>query len=576
LGNIVKKINNKDLGKMTTNSFDLTEVLSKSNLISDEQRLHAKQEQEETGDPIDEILLRHHVIEEEKLLNVLSDTFGVRWLEIPDKIQPSVVNSVPAEFALRHCILPLVQQNGTLTVATIDPNDLQIFDDLRMLTGFEIEVVLARKKALLENIERYFGASIEKMIANLSTSDDEIISHSSDEIGDLQAMAREPTVINLVNLIIFQAVEENASDIHIEPFENELKVRYRIDGMLCEMPPPPKHLQSAIVSRIKIMSEMDIAERYSPQDGHIRLRLQDRELDFRVSTIPTVHGESVVMRILDKTNVLLEIADLGFFPDMEQDFVRILNRTYGIILVTGPTGSGKTTTLYAALNTIKNPSVKIITIEDPVEYNIEGINQMQVRTKRGLTFANGLRAIVRQDPDIIMVGEIRDYETAEIAIRSALTGHLVFSTLHTNNASGAVTRLLDMGVDPYLISSSLAGVLAQRLVRRNCPKCKEPYTPDHEMMMMSGFTIPDNHTIYKGRGCAHCRNQGYKGRTGLFELITVTDPIRELILSKPSANQIHQAAGIRSLREYGRDKVLNGMTTVEEIVRVTQEDELGE
>ena len=514
-----------------------------------------------------------HYIEEEQILNALSNTFGVPWEEIPEKIQPSVINAVPAEFGLRHCILPLFLKNGVLVVATIDPNDLQIFDDLRMLTGFEIEVVLARRKDLLENIERYFGASIEKMIANLSTSDDETIIHASDEIGDLHAMAREPTVINLVNLIIFQAVEINASDIHIEPFENDLKVRYRIDGMLNEMPPPPKHLQSAIISRIKIMSEMDIAERYTPQDGHIRLRLKEKELDFRVSTIPTVHGESVVMRILDKSNVLMKIEDLGFFPDMEQQFVRLLHRSYGIILVTGPTGSGKTTTLYAALNRIKNPSVKIITIEDPVEYNIEGINQMQVRQKRGLTFANGLRAIVRQDPDIIMVGEIRDYETAEIAIRSALTGHLVFSTLHTNNASGAVTRLLDMGVDPFLISSSLVGVLAQRLVRLNCPRCKAPYTPDDETSFLFGMKVPPDKITYKGTGCEFCRNQGYKGRSGIYELLTVNDTIRELILQKPSASKIHQAAGIKSLREYGQEKVFTGTTSIEEVVRVTQEDE---
>ncbi|MDX9752426.1 MAG: type II secretion system ATPase GspE [bacterium] len=561
---------------MNTVSFDLAEILHESGLLSEEKLHQARVEQENTNDPLDEILLRHHLIEEESLLHVLSDCFGVRWEEIPEKIQPSVINAVPAEFALHHCVLPLFQQNGTLTIATMDPNNLQVFDDLRMLTGFEIEVVLARKKALLENIERYFGASIEKMIANLSTSEDETKISNSDEIGDLQAMAREPTVINLVNLIIFQAVEENASDIHVEPFENELKVRYRIDGMLREMPPPPKHLQSAIISRIKIMSEMDIAERYSPQDGHIRLRLKDRELDFRVSTIPTVHGESVVMRILDKTNVLLEIKDLGFFEDTEQQFIRLLRRTYGIILVTGPTGSGKTTTLYAGLNYIKNPSVKIITIEDPVEYNIEGINQMQVRAKRGLTFANGLRAIVRQDPDIIMVGEIRDYETAEIAIRSALTGHLVFSTLHTNNAAGAVTRLLDMGVDPYLISSSLIGVLAQRLVRVNCPKCKEVYHPDPEMLMMAGMTIPDGASVYKGVGCEYCRNQGYKGRTGIYELIPLSDSLRELILKRPSASQIQQAAAIRTLREYGQEKVFHGVTTVEEVVRVTQEDEMSE
>ncbi len=553
--------------------FDLQEILQNSGLVSEDQFQRVKQEQQETGDPLDEILLRHQIVKEDRLLDTLSQAYCVRWLEIPEKLPPSVVNSVPAEFALRHCVLPLLKENGTLTVAALDPNELQVFDDLRMLTGCEIEVVLARKKNLLENIERYFGTTIEKMIANLSTEDDETIKGTGDDIGDLREMAKEPTVVNLVNLIIFQAVQNDASDIHLEPFENELKVRYRIDGMLREMPPPPKHLQSAIISRIKIMSEMDIAERYTPQDGHIRLRMADRELDFRVSTIPTTFGESVVMRILDKTNVLLDIDDLGFLPEIKKQFTRLLRRTYGIILVTGPTGSGKTTTLYAALNVIKHPSVKMITIEDPVEYNIDGINQMHVNPKRGLTFANGLRAVVRQDPDIIMVGEIRDLETAEIAIRSALTGHLVFSTLHTNNASGAVTRLMDMGVDPFLISSSLAGVLAQRLVRRNCPKCREPYIPDQEIMRLANFTIPEGIQLFKGVGCEYCHNQGYRGRTGIFELLVLNDAIRDLILTQPSANQVHQLANIKNLREYGFEKVLDGTTTLEEIVRVSQEED---
>ena len=550
------------------------QVLHNAGLLTKEQVQQMEKEQMETGDSIEEILLRRQWIAEEVLLDTISEANGVRWMEIPEKIQAAVVNTVPAEFALRHCVLPLERQNGLLTVATINPNDLQVFDDLRMLTGYEIEVVLARRKALLENIERYFGSTIEKMIANLSSPEDAIKEGLKDDIGDLRQLASEPTVVNLVNLTIFRAVEEDASDIHIEPFLDDLKVRYRIDGMLQEMPPPPKHLQSAIISRVKIMSEMDIAERYTPQDGHIRLRMEGRELDFRVSTIPTVHGESVVMRILDKTNIMMDISDLGFFPDTLKQFRQLLHRTHGIILVTGPTGSGKTTTLYAALNQIKNPTVKIITVEDPVEYNIEGINQMQVNPKRGLTFANGLRAIVRQDPDIIMVGEIRDYETAEIAIRSALTGHLVFSTLHTNDAAGAVTRLLDMGVDPYLISSSVVGILAQRLIRRNCPKCKEPYEPDPELLLLENLRFPPGIQPKKGLGCEYCHKTGYKGRVGIFELMSFNDPIRELILTRPSSNQVQQLAGIKSLREYGWEKVYHGESTIEEVVRVTQEDEI--
>ncbi len=557
--------------------MNLEQILIDYNKFTDEEWRLLKDEQQSCGESLFETILRLNLMSEENLIELLSRSTGVEFRHIPNKIAPNVINTVPAEFALRNCVLPLERSNGQLTVATLNPNDLTVIEDLRMLTGCEIDVVLSKRTELMENIERYFGSTIEKMIANMSSHEDESanITHG-DDIGDLRQLASEPTVVNLVNLIIFRAVEENASDIHIEPFQNDLKVRYRIDGILREMPPPPKHLQAAIVSRIKIMSEMDIAERYTPQDGHIRLRMENRELDFRVSTIPTVYGESAVLRILDKTNVMIDIKDLGFFDDMRDNFTRLLRRSHGIILVTGPTGSGKTTTLYASLNRIKTPDVKIITVEDPVEYNIEGINQMQVNPKRGLTFANGLRAIVRQDPDIIMVGEIRDYETAEIAIRSALTGHLVFSTLHTNNASGAVTRLLDMGVDPYLISSSLSGVLAQRLVRKTCSHCAEPYEPDHELLRLANVQFPPGFVPRRGVGCEHCRNQGYRGRSGIFELLVLTDPVRELILNRPSANQIHQMANIASLREYGWQKVLSYETTIEEIVRVTQEDEIAE
>lgn len=557
--------------------MDLEKLLLDHHILNDEDWRLVHKEQLESGDSVYDVVLRLGLTTDEHLTDLVSRATGVECRHIPEKIAPNVINTVPAEFALRHCVLPLERNNGHLTVAAINPNDLTVFEDLRMLTGCEIQVVLSHRSELMENIERYFGSTIEKMIANMTSSEDENGEiNIGENIGDLRQLASEPTVVNLVNLIIFRAVEEDASDIHIEPFQNNLNVRYRIDGLLREMPPPPKHLQAAIVSRIKIMSEMDIAERYTPQDGHIRLRIENRELDFRVSTIPTVYGESVVMRILDKTNVMLDIADLGFFPDMRDKFTHLLQRSHGIILVTGPTGCGKTTTLYAAINRIKTPTVKIITVEDPVEYNIEGINQMQVNSKRGLTFANGLRAIVRQDPDIIMVGEIRDYETAEIAIRSALTGHLVFSTLHTNNSSGAVTRLLDMGVDPFLISSSVSGILAQRLVRRICKYCAEPYKPDHELLRLANVQFPPGFVPKIGKGCEHCHNQGYRGRSGIFELLILNDPIRELILNRPAASQIHQMANIESLREYGWKKVLAHETTIEEIVRVTQEDEIAE
>ena len=549
------------------------DILLERGAITGEQLAAARAEKEETGDALDEVLLRQGAVTENGLLEVLSEALGIRWLHIPTDVDPEVISLVPPEFAFRHIVLPLSRENGVLTVATLDPTALHVCDDLKMLTGLEVEMVLTPRKDLLGSIERYFGTTVEKMIAHLSVGDERSSTAETHDITDLRELAREPTVINLVNLIVFQAVQERASDIHIEPFENRLRVRYRIDGVLREMPPPPKHLQSAVISRVKIMAEMDIAERFKPQDGHIRMRLGDRELDFRVSTVPTVFGESVVMRILDKTSILLGVNELGLFKETEKVFLRLLRRSHGIILVTGPTGSGKTTTLYAALNQIKSPTLKIITIEEPVEYNLEGINQIQVNPKRGLTFANGLRHIVRQDPDVIMVGEIRDPETAEIAIRSALTGHLVFSTLHTNNAAGAITRLLDMGVDPYLLSSSICAVLAQRLVRVVCKQCRETYRPQEEILMLSRFPDPDNQVFLRGAGCEHCHTTGYHGRTGIFELLVLNDEIRDLILQRPSTNQINETAGVVSLREYGFDKVRYGVTTLEEVTRVTADDE---
>ncbi len=550
------------------------DILLQNGVITEEQLLTARSAKDETGETLDEVLLRQGAVKEKQLLDILSDALGTRWVHIPERINPQVTSLVPAEFAFRHVVLPVSRENGVLTVATLDPTQLHVSDDLKMLTGLDVEMVLAPRKEILENVETYFGTTVEKMIADLSVGGDSSKMAEVTEVTDLRDLAREPTVINLVNLIIFQAVQERASDIHIEPFENTLKVRYRIDGMLREMPPPPKHLQAAVISRVKIMAEMDIAERFTPQDGHIRLRMGDRELDLRVSTVPTVFGESVVMRILDKTSILLGVNELGLFEETERKFTRLLHRSHGIILVTGPTGSGKTTTLYAALNYIKSPALKIITIEEPVEYNLEGINQIQVNPKRGLTFANGLRSIVRQDPDVIMVGEIRDPETAEISIRSALTGHLVFSTLHTNNAAGAITRLLDMGVDAYLLSSSISGVLAQRLVRVVCPNCREPYRPQEEMLAICGITDPEKYSFMHGAGCEECHGAGYRGRSGLFELLVLTDDIRDLILTRPSTNQIANAAHAMSLREYGLEKVRHGVTTLEEVVRVTVDDEI--
>ena len=491
---------------------------------------------------------------------------------MPDEISLDVINRIPTEFAYRNSILPIDVTNGQLTVSVLDPTDLQIFEDLRMLSGLEIETVLLPISLLKSKVNHYYGTSVEKMIATLSENGDSNTIGEVASIGDLQAMAREPTVVNLVNLIVLQAIHEMASDIHLEPFEGEFKVKYRVDGILHEQSPPPKHLQAAIVSRIKIMAEMDIAERFRPQDGHIRMHIEGRQIDFRVATIPTIFGESVVMRILDKSAILLDVDELGLYGDMKTDFNRILRRTHGIVLVTGPTGSGKTTTLYSALNKIYTPTKKFITIEEPVEYQLTGVNQIQVNTKRGIDFANGLRAIVRQDPDVIMVGEIRDEETAEIAIRSALTGHLVFSTLHTNNAAGAITRLLDMGVDPYLISSSLEAVIAQRLIRIICSSCKKPADLSGDQLVAFESAGLYGVQTYRGEGCSLCRNTGYRGRMGIFEMLLITDPIRDLILTRPSASQIIQAANMKSLRDDGFSKVKAGVTTVEEVLRVSEEE----
>lgn len=553
----------------------LARVLERAGAIEPERLGLALQEHEESGDPLDEVVLRRGDITEEKLLDVLAEAFATRVVPLPETVTPEVIALLPPDIAFRHVVLPLERRDGTLVVAGADPTDLAALEDIKVVTGLDVELVLARRVELLKRIEECFGTSVEQMIANMSTESASLGGDEATDISDLRELAREPTVINLVNLIIFQAVEETASDIHIEPFEGKLIVRYRVDGLLREISPPPKHLQSAIVSRIKIMAGMDIAERYTPQDGHIRLRSAEQELDLRVSTVPTVFGESIVMRILNKSSVLLGVEQLGLVNEVEAQFLRLLQRSHGIILVTGPTGSGKTTTLYAALNRIKNPALKIITIEEPVEYNLEGINQMGVNVKRGLTFANGLRAIVRQDPDVIMVGEIRDGETAEIAIRSALTGHLVFSTLHTNSAAGAVTRLLDMGVPPYLISSSVTAVLAQRLVRVSCRECLQEYQPEEDNLIMAGLEQAQGIQFVRGKGCDACRGTGFRGRLGVFELLEVNDAIRELILTRPSTSRVHQASGHATLRDDGWLKVRNGTTTVEELVRVTAEEVSG-
>lgn len=484
----------------------------------------------------------------------------------------------PGEFALKFQILPLGMDGDALVAAIGSLSSLAAADDLAILIQKPVRAVLADPVLIREKIEEFFLGKILAALPGEDTSATEI--DETTDLADLQKMAGETAVVQMVNFIFAQAVRDGASDIHIEPYEREVKVRYRIDGMLNDMVKPPKRMHAAIVSRLKILGEMNIAERRLPQDGRIRITIAGRQIDVRVSIVPTVYGERAVMRILDKGTAMLGLEELGMQKDTLEKFRRLISLPHGIILATGPTGSGKSTSLYAALQEIWSPTTNILTIEDPVEYQVAGIGQIQVRPNIGLSFANGLRSIVRQDPDVIMVGEIRDQETAEIAIHAALTGHLVFSTLHTNDAAGAVTRLLDMGVEPYLVASSLVGVIAQRLVRRVCPNCAAPYEPSLEALAAVGITEEDlSHepVLLRGRGCEKCQNTGFKGRQGLYEIILIDESIRRMTVERRSSNDMKnhaiQEQHMRTLLGDGRLAVLNGRTTPEEVMRVCQREE---
>ena len=491
---------------------------------------------------------------------------------------PPMLKGLSPKYLRQYLACPIAVEGSTVTVATAEPANPQLLDELQQMLGLAVKLCVAPGPAILEAIERAYGANtaLQKIVEGMGTSGTEHHTEPEEDLNHLRDMAFEAPVVRLVNLLIEGALASDASDIHIEPFEDSLRVRYRIDGLLYDQEAPPRRLQAALTSRIKIMAEMNIAERRLPQDGRIRVTGQGgRRVDIRVSTVPTIHGESIVMRLLDRSSVFLPFDRLGFSPSTASAFEALIRRPHGILLVTGPTGSGKTTTLYAALDKINRPDLKILTVEDPVEYQLKGVNQIPVRPKIGLSFAAGLRHIVRQDPDVIMVGEIRDLETAEIAIQSALTGHLVFSTLHTNDAPGAVTRLQDLGCEPYLVSSVLSGVLAQRLVRRICQACR---APDHvESAELLAIGIPDATGIelYRGKGCDDCRGTGYRGRIGIYELFRIDDETRSLIVRRAPAGEIRRHAvehGMLTLREDAWIKARRGLTTVDEILRVTQED----
>jgi general secretion pathway protein E len=556
----------------------LEQLLLEQGRVSADDLRKVKRLQHERGERLERLLLDLGFISEEDLLPLLSSYLGVEAVHRKDFPQvPVPLGSLNVKFLKHAKVMPLGQTNGTLTVAMADPADYYTIQGLELATGFSIDPRLARERDILEGLDTAYGngnGAEAGSPTEPAEADFEYLSDDEEDVNHLRDLASEAPVIRFVNLLINRALEQRASDIHIEPFENELKVRYRIDGVLHDVETPARRLTAAIVSRIKIMAKLNIAERRLPQDGRIKLRLMGKEIDLRVSTLPTLYGESVVMRILDRSSIVVTLESLGFPDDTLESFSKLIMKPYGMILVTGPTGSGKTTTLYGALDKINSPDKKIITIEDPVEYQLFGVNQIHVKPSIGLTFAAGLRSIVRQDPDVIMVGEIRDFETAEIAIQAALTGHLVFSTLHTNDAAGAVSRLLEMGVEDYLLASSLLGVLAQRLVRRVCPKCRQPVEVSPELARELGGSA-SSLEIFEGRGCEECANTGYRGRQGIYELLLMNEPVKELILKRSSADVIRDSAvknGMRTLRDDGWRTVRTGATTVAEVVRVTQEE----
>ena len=531
---------------------------------------------------IEERLISSGLLTEEKFRSAIEEFFGVPFATKEDFPQePVLINTLSIQFMKESKFIPARLVDKELTVILSNPLDFYTIDAIRLATHCDIRVLAGQQTEILEAIERSYGAgatSMEKIIDDMDSIPEYQV-EDEENVDHLRDMASEGPVIRLVNLIISRAIELRASDIHFEPFEDLFRVRYRIDGVLHDVESPPKRLQAAIVSRVKIMAKLNIAERRLPQDGRIMLRVKGKEIDFRVSSVPTIYGESTVLRILDKSTILLDIEELGFPEDTLEGFRELIQRPHGILLVTGPTGSGKTTTLYCTLEKINSPEKKIITVEDPVEYQLRGINQIQVKASIGLTFANALRSIVRQDPDVILIGEIRDAETAEIAIHSALTGHLVLSTLHTNDAPSAITRLIDMGMEDYLLSSTIIGILAQRLVRVACPICQVPYSPDPAIlkeMKLDGQNQAGLHII-EVKGCERCSQTGYLGRAGIFEFLPITDRIQKLIQGKRDSNVIKEVArknGMRTLREDGWIKVKQGITTIPEVLRVTQEEEI--
>ncbi|HUU92301.1 MAG TPA: ATPase, T2SS/T4P/T4SS family [Phycisphaerae bacterium] len=553
----------------------IVETLLEQGLIRPDQLAEAMGLRKKEGVRLDRALVRLGYVSEESFLRLMSEELSIPLVDLSDaEIDIEILRSLPAKLMYRKNLVPVSRTDGVLTVATSDPFDLYAFDELRLITGLTIQPALAPEEDIRRLIKTHYGVGGDTVNEMVSGEDVEVIGEAAQETEDLLEMAQEASVIKLVNEILLEALNERASDIHIEPYEHDLMVRYRVDGVLHEASLPPQigRFQAAIISRIKILASLNIAEKRLPQDGRIKFQVGNRQIDVRVSVIPMLFGEGIVMRLLDTSTVLFTLPELGMVEDTFATFREIIARPHGILLVTGPTGCGKTTTLYAALQAMVSPKLKLVTIEDPVEYHLDGVNQIQVSTKTGLTFARALRAVLRHDPDSVMIGEIRDIETAEAAIQASLTGHLVLSTLHTNDASSAATRLLDMGVEPFLVTSTLAGAMAQRLVRTTCLHCKEEYDPDPDSLPPD-FKLEPGQRLWRGTGCRKCRDTGFRGRTGLFELMVACEPIREKIMDRASSGSIMTVAvknGLRLLREDGWMKVRAGITTPEEVMRSTK------
>ncbi len=566
---------------MTANDEYVLEVLKEEGLITTENIDQVLRDNPNRGNTLDE-LIALKLIEPEEILRVLASRFGMEMISLANlPIPPEALAAVPADVARKYKIIPVSKHDNVLTVAIGDPLEVDTLDSLRYVLKTDIEGVVAPPGEIVVALDRYYQreASVETMIDQLTEGTVSMVTAGrADMREEADVTESDVPIIKLVSLIIYEAHRNRASDIHLEPLEKRFRVRYRIDGVLHEVDSPPKRLQAAIISRVKIMANMKIAEKRVPQDGRIQVNIKGRELDLRVSTVPTGHGESVVMRILDKQNLALGLPKLGFLADDQETFMRLIGLPDGILLVTGPTGSGKTTTLYACLNHVNRPDRKIITVEDPVEYQMSGINQVQVREDIGLTFAAALRSILRQAPNVVMIGEIRDQETARIATEASLTGHLVFSTLHTNDAPSAIARLQDIGVKPFLVASSVRAVMAQRLVRCVCEHCREEHKPTATELKLLGTAAEQFSSIqlFRGRGCNKCSLTGYSGRMGIFEILVIDDEIQRMIFDKVSALEIRQRArelGMRTLREDGLRKVVIGTTTLDEVLRATMGDD---